>query len=792
MAKNWPRYDPDDDAVSPTPALTGRSPQLADGGAPDTLPGLPRGALPEIEADYEEIETADGGVIIRLGGVELLEADEDDEEEDAEDDTFYDNLADTMDESALAALADEVLEGIEADLSSMRKWMADYTRGQTILGIEVKTPKADVSGEGVSQVDHPLLLDACIAFQSNARAEMLPASGPVKIDNSGRATAITDKQAEKLEQSMNEFLTVKSPEYVPDFDRMLFQWGFGGNPIRKVFHCPLRRRPVSDSIGPGDFIVSNDAKSLTDVGRKTHRSKMRQSVMKRMQYLGAYRDVELHLPSRDTTLVEQKTATLQGTTTTSSRVEDEEYTIYETCLDYDMPGDAHREKGADTGLPRPYLVTIEKDTRTVLEVRRNWRQDDDNFTERRRFVAYPFVPMFGFWATGLLGILANTTSALTAAWRIMLDSGMFANFPGGMYLKNGSRQQDNNFRAGPGEFCPVDGGGTDDIRKVIAPYPYKEFGPAFPAFTKDISETGSRVGGIASVPVAEANATAPVGTMLAALEQVAKTVSAVHMRGYTSQAEEYQILIELIREDPEAFVRTMQDSDNIWDAQELREALDNYKLVPKANPNTPTHMHRLLKVQALKMMADGAPERYDLNKVDAHCLEVLGFDDPQQFFKPPSAEIVPSDPALAIADMVKKTEELKTASKERTEGQKAQLKFVEIKAKKQIEADKTALGLQKIEADLEVAGLKEEAANAREQFKAGVQMQSQQADQQHEAETASSDREFQHAQGEADREHEQGEADRDRKHQSSEGEAGRKSAVQLAKMKPKPSSGGKK
>lgn len=770
MAKNWPRYNPDDDAVSPTAALTGRAAPLAADPSQETPFARQRAAMPEIEADYEEIETPDGGVIIRLGGVGLLETEEDGEDETEEDDGFYDNLAETMSESDLAALAMEVLEGIDADIASMRKWMGDYTRGQSILGIEIKQPKADVSGEGVSQVDHPLLLDACIAFQSNARAEMLPASGPVKIDNSGRETAITDRQAEKLEQSMNEFLTVKSPEYVPDFDRMLFQWGFGGMAVRKIFHCPLRRRPVSDSIAPGDFIVSNDAKSLTDVGRKTHRSKMRQSVMKRMQYLGAYRDVELHLPSRDTTQVEQKTATIQGTTTTTSRVEDEEYTIYETCLDYDMPGDAHREKGKDTGLPRPYLVTIEKDTRTVLEVRRNWRKDDANFTERKRFVSYPFVPMFGFWATGLLGILANTTSALTAAWRIMLDSGMFANFPGGMYLKNGSRQADNNFRAGPGEFCPVDGGGTDDIRKVIAPYPYKEFGPAFPAFTKDISETGSRVGGTASIPVAEANATAPVGTMLAALEQVAKTVSAVHMRGYTSQAEEFQILIELIREDPESFVRVMEDSDNPWDAQELRDALNNYKLVPKANPNTPTHMHRLLKVQALKMMADGAPDRYDLNKVDEHCLQVLGFEDPQQFFKPPSAEVVPSDPALAIAQMVKETEQLKVASKEKTEGQKAQLKLVELETKKQIEGEKVALGLQKIEADLEKAGLKENATTEREVFKAGVQLEQGEAD-----------RGFQYEQGE-----------RDREHQSTEGEASRKQAVQLAKMKPKPAPGGGK
>lgn len=777
----WPGRDGDYEPVHGVAGLTGRAPRLEASDSARTLPGLPGVPGEPVDADFEEIETGDGGVIIRLGGPELLE-DEDDAADDNqdEDDGFYDNLAEQMSESDLAMLAQEVLEGIDADIASMRKWLGDYTRGQTLLGIEVKQPKVEASGEGVSQVDHPLLLDACIAFQSNARSEMLPASGPVKIDNSGKETAITDGQAEKLERSFNEFLTVRCPEYVPDFDQGIFQWGFGGMLIRKVFHCPLRRRPVAETVQPGDFIVSNDAKTLTNVGRKTHRSQMRQSVMRRMQYLGAYRDVPLQAPSRDTTQVEQKTANIQGTTTTTSRVQDEEYTVYETCLDYDMPGDEHTENGKATGLPRPYIVTIEKDSRLVLEVRRNWRRDDHNFTERKRYIGYPFVPMFGFWATGLLGILTNTASALTAAWRIMLDNGMFANFPGGMYLKNGSRQQDNNFRVGPGQFAAVDGGGTDDIRKVMAPLPYKEFGPSFPAFTKDVQEIGQRVGGTATIPVAEGKANAPVGSMLAALEQVAKTVAAVHARGYTALAEELQTLLELIREDPEAFVRSMAESDDPWEKQELLDALDNWKLIPKANPNTPTHMHRLLKVMALKQMADGAPERYDMYAVDAHCLEVLGFEDPQQFFTPPQPDALPQDPSLAIAQMVKQTEELKTASKERIEGQKAQLKVVELRSKEQIEAAKRESERDKVQAQLVIAGEKENATTEREAMKMEVDFARGEMDHQRGMESADADRQFQQQQGE-----------RDRQHQQKEGEASRKQAVQLAKMKPKPAPGGK-
>jgi hypothetical protein len=46
-------------------------------------------------------------------------------------------------------------------------------------------------------------------------------------------------------------------------------------------------------------------------------------------------------------------------------------------------------------------------------------------------------------------ILGNTTKALTAAWREFIDSGMFANFPGFLYLKGAGRQLTNQFRVGP-------------------------------------------------------------------------------------------------------------------------------------------------------------------------------------------------------------------------------------------------------------------------------------------------------------------------------------------------------
>lgn len=764
----WPGQNYDDaERTNNAPSLTGRSPRVMERAR--AVAGLPQGRMQRdaIDTDFTEIPMDDGGVVIRFGGPELLE----DDDEDGPD--FYANLAEEMDEADLNEVSQELLEGIESDIVSTAVWRANYEYGMTILGTELKKPKAEATGEGVSVVDHPLLMEACILYQANASAELLPASGPVKVDNGGQQTVITDQDATTLEDDMNEYLTVHRPEYVPDTERMLFQQGFSGVGFKKLFHCPIRRAPVSDAVLPGDLIVNNTATSLENCGRKTHRIKMRPSVMKRMQFVGAYRDVELVTPTENVTGIERKTANMHGTRVTSDRQQDVDYTIYECSCEVDMPGDRHKVKGKETGLPRPYIVTIERDSRQILEIRRNWVEEDELFTERRRFIAYQFVPMFGFYASGLLTILGNTTSALTAGWRIMLDKGMFSNFPGGMYLKNGQRQTTNNFRAAPGEFVPVDGGGTDDIRKVIAAYPYTEPGAATQQFFGHVEETGQRVGGAASIPVAEGKADTPVGTMLAALEQTAKMVSAVHRRSHTAQSLEFKTLLELIREKPEDFVKYFENK-GFWTVDRLKRAIENYALIPRADPNTPTHMHRLLKMMALKQLQQLSPELYDAKKVDEVILQSLGFDDPQEFFAPPAPPgQLPPDPTMAVAGIMAQTKQAEIQSRERIEQGKGQLKVLEIQTRAQTEQHKIA-------AQGEQTTVKEEAATAREMMKLGGGAEMQAADHTHAHQLGAEDRQFQHAQGEHDREH-----------QANESEEARKNAVQLAKMKPKPAPKGK-
>ena len=146
----------------------------------------------------------------------------------------------------------------------------------------------------------------------------------------------------------------------------------------------------------------------------------------------------------------------QGLSVNSFRPEERDREIYEIQCELDIAGFEHKLKGKETGLEIPYIVTIDVSSRRVLAITRNFDEDDQDMpTAKRRFVKFPFVPGLGFYGIGLLHILGNTTNAVTAAWREMLDNGMYANFPGFLVSKAGTRQNTNILRVPPGGSAQI-------------------------------------------------------------------------------------------------------------------------------------------------------------------------------------------------------------------------------------------------------------------------------------------------------------------------------------------------
>ena len=560
---------------------------------------------------------------------------------------WFDNLADEIDDSELSRISEDLLRGIQADIDSRKDWIEDRAQGIRLLGLRIEIPglQGTTDGapvEGMSKIRHPLLLEAVLRFQANARSELLPTDGPVKIrDDSNNSSMALDDLASALEKDMNHYLTSTATEYYPDTDRMLFMLGFGGSAFKKVYQCPLRNRPVSESIDADDLIVNNTASDLENAKRITHRIMMRPSVAKRMQIIGAYRDIDLHDPKeREPDASQEEKLAQQGISPNIINADDRDREIYECYCELDIKGYEHKVDGSESGLEIPYRVTIDLSSRQVLSIVRNFDEGDKLPTAKKVFVKYPFVPGMGFYDIGLLHILGNTTNAVTAAWRELLDAGMYANFPGFLYADAGARQNSNIFRVPPGGGAMIKTNGMP-ISQAIMPLPYKEPSAALMQLAENMAQYGQRVGGTAEMSVGEGRGDAPVGTTLALIDQATKVLNSVHKRLHAAQSEEFQLLIDCFRENPESFWQRNKKPSYPWDEAKFLEALDNFYLIPQADPNTASQTQRMMKTQALIQLAQTAPMLYDLEAVNKQALKTIGFTNVDEFIKRPDGQMPP-------------------------------------------------------------------------------------------------------------------------------------------------------
>lgn len=659
-----------------------------------------------------------------------------------------DNLAFEIGEGELSRIANELLDGVSRDELSRKEWLETRALGIQLLGLKLEKPRSDLGSssaplEGMSTVRHPLLLEATVSFQATARAELLPASGPVKVRNDTpitprtilakpdqtdadnpyptlpphQATASSDELAQALERDLNYYL-LTCTDYVADTDRMLFYVGFGGDGFKKVYNCPLRRRPVSESVDAEDLIVSNAATDLNNCGRLTHRIKMRKSVLKRMQILEVYRDCDLSAPQQTVTnAVEKQKDEIAGFNSSVLSPEDRDYEVLEIYCELDLDEFAPKHF-KNKGLPLPYRVTIERQSRQVLDIRRNWSKQDKECRAKEYFVQFPMVRGLGFYGLGYIHLLGNTTIALTAAWRLQLDNGMFSNFPGFLYSKGIGRQLSNQFRVPPGGGVGLEIGSQQSIKDAVMPLPYKETGPSFSQFTTHVEEVGRRMAQTGNINVGEGKQDAPVGTTLALIEQATKVMDSAHKRLHAAQDKELKLLVERFREDPEAFFKHNKSAKQ-WQKDQFIQALNDYNIVPVADPNNPTSLHRIAKGQAIKELQKGNPDLYDPVAVDLRVMQVADID-PSGLFRQTPKTPAPDPRMVAIqqkAQSVEKQNEIQLMEAQI----KAQTSAAEMQDKAQDRASREKLEQMKIQ--LELLKIKEESIIHQQQAQNDVQAQ---------------------------------------------------------------------
>jgi hypothetical protein len=586
------------------------------------LPMMEEG--PEIEIEIEDPESVEIGI----DGMPILRI----EEAEPSDQDFDANLAEYMSEDDLQSLASDLVGDFDDDVSSRKDWMQTYVDGIQLLGMNIE--ERSEPWEGACGVYHPLLSEALVKFQAETIMETFPAAGPVKTTIVGKETQEKKDAAERVADDMNYQLTDVMQEFRPEHERMLWGLGLSGNAFKKVYYDPSIGRQVSMFVPAEDLVVPYGATDLASSPRVTHVMRKTPNEVKKLQYAGFWRDVELPEPVNSLDEVEKKIAEKMGFRATS----DDRYKILEMQVDLDLPGYEDEEDGEATGIALPYIITLDKANSTVLAIRRNWRPEDEHHKKRSHFVHYGYVPGFGFYCFGLIHLIGAFAKSGTSILRQLVDAGSLANLPGG-FKTRGLRIKGDDTPISPGEFRDVDVP-SGAIKDNLMTLPYKEPSQVLAQLMNQIIEEGRRFASAADMKVSDMSAQAPVGTTLAILERTLKVMSAVQARIHYSFKEELKLLRDIIRDyTPDTYTYEPVEGS----PRAKKSDYDNINVIPVSDPNAATMAQKIVQYQAVLQLAQGAPQIYNMPKLHRQMLEVLGIKNTQQLVKLPEDQ-KPEDP----------------------------------------------------------------------------------------------------------------------------------------------------
>jgi hypothetical protein len=590
-------------------------------------------ASPPIEIEIEDPEE----VRIGLGDIEidLMPEEETDEDFDA-------NLAEYMDGSDLDSLGNELVDEFTKDIMDRKEWMQTYVEGLKLLGL--KYEERTEPWNGACGVFHPMLTESVVRFQSEGITETFPAMGPVKTVIIGRETPEVEEAATRVRDDMNYQLTEVMAEYRPEHEKLLWNLPIAGSAFKKVYYDPSIGRQAAVFIPAEDIVVPYGASSIEKAERVTHVMRKTENEVMKLMEAGFYMDVDLGEPSHELDDIEKQKAEEMG----MSAIQDDRYRILEMHVMCDLPGYEHKnKKGEPTGIALPYVISVEKGTRKVLAIRRNWYEDDKLHLKRQHFVHYQYIPGFGFYGYGLIHLIGGYSRSATMLIRQLVDAGTLSNLPGGLKSR-GLRVKGDDTPIAPGEFRDVDVP-SGSIRDNILPLPYKEPSQVLYTLFDRIVQEGRSFASSGDMNVSDMSSQAPVGTTLALLERQLKVMGAVQARMHFSMKQEFKLLKVIIADyTPEEY-----DYEPVDGSRKAKKTdYDMVDVIPVSDPNAATMAQKIATYQAILQLAQSAPQLYNLPLLHRQMIEVLGVKN--------AAKLVPIEDDLTPIDPVQENQNLLT------------------------------------------------------------------------------------------------------------------------------------
>ena len=555
------------------------------------------------------------------------------------------NLASVLPIHVVNKIGYSLKSAVDEDKQSQEPFFEAVAETIELLGLDINSSmqEDDLPFVGASSVYSTALFESALDLVASAISSLLPTEGMADCVIRGEATDELKDRAYRKKAFFNFYLTQIAQEFKKESRRTLLWAILCGSCYKKVYIDPSLGRPTSMFIRPEDFIVNRDFATHLTAPRKTHILHISARDLKIRKMSGIYRDIEISEDDGSTHSEQVIQAQLDNISGVESENSDSEnlntsYILYECHVDYYIPEDP---LSPQFDIPMPYIITLDSNTGNVLSIRRNWEKDDFLKKKKEYFVNYSLLPSLDGEGYGMVNYAGNLAKSATAITRQLINTGTYANFPGGVYAA-GIRIENNNLRPAPGEYVPLQTGGLP-IDQTIQSLPYKEPSPALTELLNRIEDSIRKPSAIINQKVAEMTPRAPMGSVLAMLESMQKIPNAILQGFHESFQQELMLFNDRFADwlpQGEPYPFKVPGGDHVIMKEDF---LDHILVVPASDPSLQNSTYRFMQSEIILNQAKSQPDLHNMRFAFEYFYKNMGLspEDINQLLPAPNQDQPP-------------------------------------------------------------------------------------------------------------------------------------------------------
>ena len=540
------------------------------------------------------------------------------------------NIAEHLSQEKLAEIGAKVIDEYEVDVQSRSKWWK-RTEAALVLATQDPEEKTRKGWDQPANVVYPLITTAAMQFAARAYGAIVAgrdvAKGQVVGSDEGQPAMVPDPmtgqpvpavdqegnvlqwrvppgakqaRADRIGKHLSWQLTDEMEEWEEETDRLLHILPIVGVCFRKVYWSRELQRNCSHLVTPDKLVVNYWAKSLETAPRITEEIKLYPLEITERVRSGAFFVRKDALGKAEPPF---------GRPQDAANDDDAPHLFLEQHRRWDLDED---------GYPEPYIVTVHKETSTVVRITACWEQEGvklDPGTGRvlrvepvRYYVKYGFIPApdGSFYEIGFGTLLKPHNETINTTLNQLFDAGTRQNLGGGFIgggIDVGDDRQGGVVRFGVGVYKRVRTTGQD-LRANIVDLPHPGPSPVLFQLLGVLIDSGKDIAAVKDVLTGDMpQANTPATTTLAMIEQGLKVFTAIYKRIHRGLKRELGLLRDLNRRylDPEVYFRVLDEQMAVT-LDDYRA--DDYDVVPVSDPSIVTDMQQMGRAGFLQSMIE--------------------------------------------------------------------------------------------------------------------------------------------------------------------------------------------